>query len=181
MAEVQVKDNGGKGGKVRSKKVNVRVDMTPMVDLAFLLITFFMLATTLSKPNTMDMKMPAKPKDNQKVDIPEIDLSNSITFLLGKDNKLYYHQLDQAGLTDPSKLQETSYDREGVEKVIDNAKRRAKKPDIFTVIIKPTEDANYKNFVDLLDEMAITKTDHYGIGEIKPWEQAIYDQKVGNK
>ena len=178
MAEVQVQEKGGKGGKVRSKKINVRVDMTPMVDLGFLLITFFMLATTLSKPNTMDMKLPAKPKQ-PVTDIPEIKLSNSITFLLGKDDKIYYHQLDQAGLTDPSKLQETTYDRNGIEKIIDEAKSRAANKDIFTVIIKPTDDSNYKNFVDLLDEMAITKTDHYGIGEVKPWEQKIYDQKVG--
>ena len=179
MAEVQVQDKGGKDGKVRSKKVNVRVDMTPMVDLGFLLITFFMLATTLSKPNTMDMKLPAKPDPTQKVDIPEIDLTNSITFLLGKDDKVYYHQLDQTGLTDPSKLQETTFDKNGIEKVIDDAKRRARKPDIFTVIIKPTDDSNYKNFVDLLDEMAITKSERYGIGEVKPWEQKIYDQKIG--
>ncbi|AQX86365.1 biopolymer transporter ExbD [Elizabethkingia sp. HX WHF] len=179
MAEVQVQDKGGKDGKVRSKKVNVRVDMTPMVDLGFLLITFFMLATTLSKPNTMDMKLPAKPDPTQKVDIPEIDLTNSITFLLGKDDKVYYHQLDQTGLTDPGKLQETTFDKNGIEKVIDDAKRRARKPDIFTVIIKPTDDSNYKNFVDLLDEMAITKSERYGIGEVKPWEQKIYDQKIG--
>ncbi|AIL44067.1 biopolymer transporter ExbD [Elizabethkingia anophelis] len=179
MAEVQVQDKGGKDGKVRSKKVNVRVDMTPMVDLGFLLITFFMLATTLSKPNTMDMKLPAKPEKDQKIDIPEIDLTNSITFLLGKDNKVYYHQLDQTGLTDPSKLQETTFDKNGIEKVIDDARRRARKPDIFTVIIKPTDDSNYKNFVDLLDEMAITKSERYGIGEVKPWEQKIYDQKIG--
>ena len=179
MAEVQVQDKGVKDGKVRSKKVNVRVDMTPMVDLGFLLITFFMLATTLSKPNTMDMKLPAKPDPTQKVDIPEIDLTNSITFLLGKDDKVYYHQLDQTGLTDPGKLQETTFDKNGIEKVIDDAKRRARKPDIFTVIIKPTDDSNYKNFVDLLDEMAITKSERYGIGEVKPWEQKIYDQKIG--
>ncbi|CAI9683131.1 MULTISPECIES: ExbD/TolR family protein [Elizabethkingia] len=179
MAEVQVQDKGGKDGKVRSKKVNVRVDMTPMVDLGFLLITFFMLATTLSKPNTMDMKLPAKPDPKQPIDIPEIDLTNSITFLLGKDNKVYYHQLDQTGLTDPGKLQETTFDKNGIEKVIDDARRRARKPDIFTVIIKPTDDSNYKNFVDLLDEMAITKSERYGIGEVKPWEQKIYDQKIG--
>ncbi|MCL1675283.1 biopolymer transporter ExbD [Elizabethkingia meningoseptica] len=179
MAEVQVQEKGGKGGKVRSKKMNVRVDMTPMVDLGFLLITFFMLATTLSKPNTMDMKLPAKPDINDKTPPPEIDLTNSITFLLGKDDKVYYHQLDQTGLTDPGKLQETSFDKNGIEKVIDDAKSRARKKENFTVIIKPTDDSNYKNFVDLLDEMAITKSERYGIGEVKPWEQKIYDQKIG--
>lgn len=181
MAEVQVQEKGGKGGKVRSKKHNARVDMTPMVDLGFLLITFFMFTTTFSKPNIMDMKLPAKPDKNQQVDTPQIDLSNSITFLLGKDDKLYYHQLDQTGLTDPSKLNESTLDSEDIAKVIATAKARAKKPEIFTVIIKPTDDSKYENFVDILDEMAITKTEHYGIGEVKPWEQAIYDQKVGNK
>ena len=61
MAEVQVKDNSGKGGKVRSKKQVPHVDLTPMVDLAFLLITFFMLVTTFNKPNVMDLGLPAKP------------------------------------------------------------------------------------------------------------------------
>lgn len=181
MAEVQVQEKGGKGGKVRSKKHNARVDMTPMVDLGFLLITFFMFTTTFSKPNIMDMKLPAKPDKNQPQDIPEIDLSNSITFLLGKDDKLYYHQLDQTSLIDPSKLNESTLDSEDIAKVIATAKARAKKPDIFTVIIKPTDDSTYENFVDILDEMAITNTDHYGIGEVKPWEQSVYDQKVGNK
>ncbi|WP_312078066.1 biopolymer transporter ExbD [Chryseobacterium sp.] len=181
MAEVQVQEKGGKGGKVRSKKHNARVDMTPMVDLGFLLITFFMFTTTFSKPNIMDMKLPAKPDKTDNTPPPEIDLSNSITFLLGKDDKLYYHQLDQSGLTDPGKLSESTLDSEDIAKVIATAKARAKKKDIFTVIIKPTDDSKYENFVDILDEMAITKTDHYGIGEVKPWEKAIYDQRVGNK
>ncbi len=181
MAEVQVQEKSGKGGKVRAKKHNARVDMTPMVDLGFLLITFFMFTTTFSKPNIMDLKLPAKPKVEDQTDTPQIDLSNSITLLLGKDDKVYYHQLDQTGLTDPSKLNVTTLDDEAIAKIIAGAKSKAKKPDIFTVIIKPTDDSNYKNFVDLLDEMAITKTDHYGVGEVKPWEQNIYDQKVGNK
>lgn len=177
MAEVQVKDNGGKGGKVRSKKQVPHVDLTPMVDLAFLLITFFMLVTTFNKPNVMDLGLPAKPKDNQKAPDTEIDLSNSISLIIGKDNRIFYHQLDQAGLNDQT-LQETTFDRNGITKVIEQAKSRAKDQSKFTVIIKPTDDAKYKNFVDILDEMAITKNEIYGVTDIKKAEQTVYDQKV---
>jgi len=163
--------------KEKKKEQGIHIDMTPMVDLGFLLITFFILTTTMNQPNTIDMKLPAKP--DQPTEQPEIDLSNSISVLLGKDNRIYYHQFDESGLTDPSKLQETTFDTEGIERVIDQAKARAKKPDIFTVIIKPTEDSNYENFVNILDEMEITKTDHYGITDVKPWEQKIYEAKVG--
>lgn len=179
MAEVQVKDNSGKGGKVRSKKQAPHVDLTPMVDLAFLLITFFMLVTTFNKPNVMDLGLPAKPKpDAPKPPPTEIDLSNSISLIIGKDNRIFYHQLDQAGLNEQT-LQETSFDREGITKVIEQAKAKAKDQTKFTVIIKPTDDAVYKNFVDILDEMAITKNEIYGITDVKSWEQAVYDKKVG--
>ncbi len=179
MAEVQVKDSSGKGGKVRSKKQVPHVDLTPMVDLAFLLITFFMLVTTFNKPNVMDLGLPAKPKENQKAPDTEIDLSNSISLIIGKDNRIFYHQLDRAGLTEQT-LQETNFDREGITKVIEQAKARAKDQSKFTVIIKPTDDAIYKNFVDILDEMAITKNEIYGVTDIKSWEQEIYERKVGS-
>ena len=178
MAEVQVKDSGAKGGKVRSKKQVPHVDLTPMVDLAFLLITFFMLVTTFNKPNVMDLGLPAKPKDPKQQPDTEIDLTNSISLIIGKDNKIFYHQLDQAGLNVQT-LQETNFDREGIRQVIEQAKARAKDKTKFTVIIKPTDDAIYKNFVDMLDEMAITKNEIYGVTDVKPWEEAIYKQKVG--
>jgi len=180
MAEVQVQEKGAKGGKVRSKKQSTRVDMTPMVDLGFLLITFFMFTTTFSKPNVMDLGLPAKPDPNAPKPPPnEIDLSNSITLLLGKDNKIFWHQQDPTSLTDDN-LVETSFDREGLRDIIKQAKSKAKKNDLFTVIIKPTDDAVYKNFVDVLDEMAITKSERYGVTDLKPFEKAIYDRKVGN-
>ena len=180
MAEVQVQEKGGKGGKVRSKKQNTRVDMTPMVDLGFLLITFFMFTTTFSKPNVMDLGLPAKPKDDKQKPPPtEIKLSNSISLLLGKDNKIFWHQQDNTSLTDQN-LNETTFDREGIRKVIEQAKANAADKSKFTVIIKPTDDAVYKNFVDILDEMAITKSEQYGVTDLKPWEKAIYDRKVGN-
>lgn len=179
MAEVQVQEKGGKGGKVRSKKQNTRVDMTPMVDLGFLLITFFMFTTTFSKPNVMDLGLPAKPKpDAPKPPPTEIKLSNSISILLGKNNRVFWHQQDASSLNDQN-LSETTLDREGIRKVIQQAKSRAVDQSKFTVIIKPTDDAVYKNFVDILDEMAITKSEQYGVTDLKPWEKAIYEKKIG--
>lgn len=179
MAEVQVKDHSEKGGKVRSKKQPPHVDLTPMVDLAFLLITFFMLVTTFSKPNVMDLGLPGKPKDNApKPPDTEIKLSNSISIIIGKDNRVFYHQQDQAGLTDQT-LQETTFDREGIRKIIQDATARAEDKEKFTVIIKPTDDAMYSNFVDILDEMAITKSERYGVTDIKSWEDAVYQRKLG--
>ena len=179
MAEVQVKDSSGKGGKVRSQKQPPHVDLTPMVDLAFLLITFFMLVTTFNKPNVMDLGLPAKPKEDMPKPPPtEIDLSNSISLIIGKDNRIFYHQLPREELTEAT-LKETTFDRNGITKVIEQAKRNAKDVTKFTVIIKPTDDAVYKNFVDILDEMAITKSEQYGVTDIKPWEKVIYEKKVG--
>lgn len=177
MAEVQVQDKGDKGGKVRSKKQSTRVDMTPMVDLGFLLITFFMFTTTFSKPNVMDLGLPAKPKENQIQPDTEIKLSNSISILIGKDNRVFWHQQDNTSLTDAN-LNETTFDREGIRKVIQQAKANAVDVTKFTVIIKPTDDAVYKNFVDILDEMAITKSEQYGVTEVKAWEKAVYEKKV---
>ncbi|MCD1115905.1 ExbD/TolR family protein [Chryseobacterium turcicum] len=180
MAQVQVQDKSAKGGKVRSKKNNPAVDMTPMVDLNFLLLMFFMFTSTFSKPNVMDLGLPAKPDPTKPQPPPnEIDLSNSITLLLGKDNRVFWHQQDQAGLNDQT-MTETSFDREGIREIIKQAKARAKKKELFTVIIKPTDDAVYKNFVDILDEMAITKSERYGVTDLKPYEKAVYDKKVGN-
>ena len=178
MAEVEVKEQSGKGGKVRSKKSPPHVDLTPMVDLAFLLITFFMLVTTFNKPNVMDLGLPAKPKENQKAPDTEIKLSNSISILLGKDDKVYWHQQDQTSLTDAT-LNETNFDREGIRKVIRQAQAGAADKNLFTVIIKPTDDAAYRNFVDILDEMAITKNERYGVTDPKTWELDIYKRKSG--
>ena len=178
MADIQVKDHGDTGKKVRSKKQSTRVDMTPMVDLGFLLITFFMFTTTFSKPNVMDLGLPAKPKENQKAPETEIKLSNSISLLLGKDSRIFWHQQDNSSLTDAN-LNETSFAREGIRNVIKQAKANAADVTKFTVIIKPTEDAVYKDFVDILDEMAITKSEQYGVTDPKDWEVAIYENKIG--
>ncbi len=81
MSEIQQKaDSGGKGGKKRAKKMSTKIDMTPMVDLAFLLLTFFMLTTTFNKPNVMQVTMPIKPKDGEEES--ELKASNAMTVIL---------------------------------------------------------------------------------------------------
>ena len=148
--------------------------MTPMVDLGFLLITFFMFTTNFSKPNILDLGLPAKS------DIPTpnvVDVKNSINFIIGENGRVYFHQTETKGLK-ASDLTPVSLDGLEVAKVISNAKKNAVDSEKFTVIIKPTDEANYKNFVDMLDNLSITNNERYGITDIKPDELQAYKQLV---
>lgn len=179
MASIVENNSGGKGdGKVRAKKQSTAVDMTPLADLGFLLITFFMFTTTFSKPNVMGLNMPPKQDITQPQPPVEIDLTNSISIIIGGDNKLYWHQKDKTKLT-AAELYETSYAKDGIRNDILAARQRAKTPDNFTVIIKPTDDSTYENLVNVLDEMEITESSRYGIVDIAPIEVQVYEEKSG--
>jgi len=168
MAEVVAQEKSG--GK--QKKKLIRVDMTPMVDLGFLLITFFMFTTNFTKPNVMDLGLPAKsPIPTENV----VDTKNQITFIIGKDNRVFYHQ-EAAEDLNKSNLKETDFSGINISKVISEAYTHAPSKDKFTIIVKPTDDANYKNFVDMLDNIAISKKERYGITDIKPWEKKVYEE-----
>ena len=175
MAELNTGDGGGKGKKVRSKKQNPGVDLTAMVDLAFLLITFFMLTTSLAKKQAMPLAMPdktedpTKPKDNTK--IPE---ERMMTILIGSNNKiLWYMGKFETPTIAPT---EASFGKDGIRKdLLKNvqigvayAKRepKYKDGDGLVVNIKASDAASYKNVVDILDEMAITDPQLYAIGDI---------------
>jgi len=170
MAEVQIKEQSG--GK-RSHKKLIKVDMTPMVDLGFLLITFFMFTTNFSKQNVMDVGLPA----HNPGEPTQIDYKNQLTFILGKDGKVFYYQADKKDLNDNS-LIEVSFDKFQVAKTIEAAKANAPKKEIFTVIIKPTDDSQYKTMVDMLDELAITKSERYGIAEMNNKEKELYEKRM---
>jgi biopolymer transport protein ExbD len=152
MAELDTSSKGGKGGKVRSKKQSTKVDLTAMVDLAFLLITFFMLTTSLSKPLAMDI---AKPDKDEKLDKRlELKASQTMTILLGKNNKVAWY-MGEAGKSAPEIV-----DFVGVrDALLKNKKlvRETMGKDII-IIIKPSDKSTYKNFVDIMDELNITKT-----------------------
>ena len=88
----EVQESGGKNGKSKQKKFAVRVDFTPMVAMNMLVITFFMLCTTLSKPQTMEISMPSNDKSITEQQKSMVKASQAITLLLGADNELYYYE-----------------------------------------------------------------------------------------
>ncbi|MBM3400952.1 MAG: biopolymer transporter ExbD [Bacteroidetes bacterium] len=175
MAELDTSGGGkNKGGKIRSKKQSTRVDLTAMVDLAFLLITFFMLTTTLAKPQAMDLAMPDKDKqDQQELTIAD---NRTMTILLGANNRLeWYMGLVDKPLTPP---QIDNYGRNGIRKaLVENAKKviaaTGDPSKGLIVLIKPSENSNYRNFVDILDEMKVSNIERYAIVEISDPDIAL--------
>ena len=190
----EVQESGGKNGKRNQKKFAVRVDFTPMVDMNMLLITFFMLCTTLSKPQTMEISMPSNDKSITEQQKSMVKASQAITLLLGADNKLYYYE-GEPNYKDYTSLKETSYTPDGIRSILLQKnvaavnKVRALKlqkldlkiseeeyrkqvseiksgKDTPTVIIKATDDASYKNLIDALDEMQICNIGKYVITDI---------------
>ncbi|MCE1199880.1 MAG: biopolymer transporter ExbD [Marinilabiliales bacterium] len=192
MAEIAINHRKGKKRR-RSKRLSTRVDFTPMVDLGFLLITFFMLATTLNKPQTMELALPAKEK------IPEaertkVKASKTVTILLDKENALFYYEGTKENEIDPPLIR-TNYSTAGLrqyllkrnfevmarvrelnvakeQKKLTEKEYEARRSELKKdkngpiVLIKATEGAVYGNLIDVLDEMAICNIDRYAILDI---------------
>lgn len=137
-----------------SRKAAPKVDLTAMVDLAFLLITFFMLTTSLSKPIAMDIALPDKGIDDPQEPVPA---SRTMTILLGKDNKVAWY-MGEAGKSSPN-IEGVNQIRQSIIRnknmVAENNKGDAKKT--LFIIVKPTSGAKYKNLVDVMDELSIAK------------------------
>jgi len=184
MAELNSGDGGGKKGskKVRSKKSNSKVDLTAMVDLAFLLITFFMLTTSLSKPQSMDLGLPDKEEDKTKDKPIKVDQVRTMTIIMGKDNKIkWFHGLLESPEPGGSPT-DAVYGKNGIRKEI--LKRVTSIPQVsgdkdkgMIVIIKPSKKSTYRNLVDVLDEMAICNVPTYAIvNDITPEEQKLVNE-----
>lgn len=196
MADVQSNEqDSGKGGKhkkVRAKKQSTHIDMTPMVDLAFLLLTFFMLTTTFGKPKTMEINMPVKPEneDNQQL------VNNAVTILLSGDNKAWWYFGE---LKPETVLTPTDYSPEGLRKLLleknayavdkikqireqalkvnmaDTTQRRMEvevkgEKKALMVLVKADDKAKYKNVIDVLDELNICLIGKYALVDISQKE-----------
>ena len=191
-----------KGGS-KQKKMNARVDFTPMVDMIMLLVTFFMLCTTLLKPQTMEITMPSDKEDLQDEQRNQAKASEAITILIGEDNTLYYFE----GTPENAKLVKTTYGKNGIraELMKKNAKAQQKVAELDkkyetievnektkedykkarseikngkgtpTVVIKASDKATYKNVIDVLDEMQICTIGKYVIDNFTDADQAMID------
>jgi biopolymer transport protein ExbD len=207
MAEIIANEGGGKKkGKRRAKKHSTAIDMTPMVDLMCLLLTFFMLTTAFSKPKVMEIVMPEK-KDSKGTEIPKY---RAVNIILDGNDKVYYYN----GIADPTKppipeLIVTDYSKDGIRKMILNRNKilfkqmedlnsevtkgklnisrdslikrlrdlRTKDNTGPIVLIKATDKAKYKNVVDIIDEMAITNVARYAIVDLNGFEKKLLARK----
>lgn len=188
-------DTGGEQlKKGQPKKADTRVDFTPMVDMIMLLLTFFMLATTLSQPQTMEIALPAKEKSQNEENKTLAKESEALTLYLADNDKIYYFE-GMPDLETPDFLQSTDYSAEGLRAVLLNKNKKAveavtalkeKKLKMIitqeeydkelgeiktqdgtpTVIIKPLDNSNYNNLVSTLDEMLITSVGKYAITDV---------------
>jgi len=186
MAEIA--ESGGdhdKKGKKRAKKSSTKVDMTPMVDLAFLLLTFFVLTSTFSKPKALEFAFPAPPEKDVKV--PEV--KNGLTLILSKDDRVFYYQGEfilpgDAKGRPATELKETNFSSEGLHKLLFDMNKPVReaiaqleqkvktkqiadstfkrlavdekgKKEAVTVLIKTDDQATYKNMIDVFDELNI--------------------------
>ena len=181
--------------------MTVRVDFTPMVDMNMLLITFFMLCTTLSKPQTMEISMPSNDKNITDEQRSKVKASQAITLLLAGEDKLYYYE-GEPNYEDFNTLKETTYQADGLRDMLLRRNRAAvikvnelkqQKADLKiseddykkqlseiksgddtpTVIIKAEGEASYKNLIDALDEMQICNIGKYVIADIAEGDEFL--------
>lgn len=196
MAQLDTGDGGGgKKGKARAKKMSTHIDMTPMVDLAFLLLTFFILTTTMNKPTTMQLTFPVDKDPNEEN--KDLKVNNAITLILTKNDEILYYI---GGLSETTQFQKSSF--KDIRKVIskenawsieqinalnrdfnaqvgnDKEKAAAMEADYkkkknkiqgdkraVFCIIKPDKHAKYRNMIDIVDEMDICGVGKYAVSD----------------
>ncbi|SKC87199.1 ExbD/TolR family protein [Ohtaekwangia koreensis] len=166
MAAITQQSSGDHRGNVRSRKMSIHMDMTPMVDLAFLLLTFFMLTSKLQDPFIMEVTVPDKVKETTP--LPMVKAERVITLILGEKNKVYWYH----GVQDP-KVHVTDFSPQGIRKLLLDKNSEIK--DMY-LLIKPSDKSRYQNLVDILDEIAITKALRYSLVPITPLDEALVQE-----
>ena len=172
MAELNLAVNETRKAGIRRKKMQIpKIDMTPMVDLGFLLITFFIFTAELTRPKAMDIKVP---KDSN-VNTPTA-ASTTMTILISGSNKLFYYYGLEKDAEKEGRIHATTYDEKtGVGKMIREKQadilKNKKDKNLLMVVIKPSRASSYKNSVDVLDEMLINNVTRYAMTKLSPEEE----------
>jgi len=173
MAEIEIKRSNEK--KKKFNKKSTRVDLTPMVDLGFLLITFFVFTTALSTPMAMNLVMP----DDQIIDVHDpVCESCVLTVLLDKGNRIKYYE---GAVENNPPVKETGFAPDQVRTVLMQKKAEVMKVrggnDQFILIIKASASSNFKNFVDITDEVTICQIKKYYVDELNEADKKILQKK----
>ncbi len=179
MAEIETKRSAHSvlrtEKKKRFNKKNTRVDLTPMVDLGFLLLTFFVFTTTVAEAKAMDLLMPYDKVDTARDPVCE---SCVLTVLLDKDNRIKYYE---GAIENNPPVKETGFAPKEIRTVLMQKKagveRTRGNSDQFILIIKPSAASNFKNFVDITDEVTICQVKRYYIDELKEADKRILLKK----
>lgn len=179
MAQIENSVTERKGKSfAHAKKHQLRIDMTPMVDLGFLLITFFVFTTSLSTPKAADLFMPKEDPNPQP--LPK---SLAMTILLDDNNKLYYYNGDFNDAFKSNQIIETGYSiYEGLGKAIRQKQNELELSGKFggkkglMLIIKPTSASVYKNVIDALDEVMINDVRKYAL--VEPSDEELNFLKI---
>ncbi len=166
MAEIT---NNSKRGKSTAAKKSVRVDLTPMVDLGFLLITFFVFTTTVTRAKVMDLVSPY----DKTTERDGICNSCVLTLLLAKNDQVFYYSGELATAT----VANTNF-RE-VRNLIQQKKRAVKAIPgrELVLVIKASDDASFKNFIDITDEVSINTVKRYYLDELSAAEKKLLAQQ----
>ncbi|RQO31962.1 biopolymer transporter ExbD [Taibaiella sp. KBW10] len=175
MAEMQIK----------AGKATPRVDLTPMVDLGFLLITFFMFTTTMTKPNAMELQMPYKEDHMGPKTISLVKESTAMTILLSKDHRIYYYYGIGSDPVRPPVLQVSGFkELDGIRDAIIAKKKMVQDliargsdnldaTDKLTIIVKPAANSSTDDLINILDEMTINSVPIYAVVDISPVDLAF--------
>lgn len=168
MAEITTKSSQKKSLRTQCAKRSTRVDLTPMVDLGFILITFFIFTSTLASPTTMNLLLPNDTGSTND----EICASCAVTFILAGNNRLYYYE----GREENAVYKQTNYSFGGIRQLISNKKKLVKHAmpgDRLVVIIKPGPNSSFRNLINVIDECNINLVKRYYIDAISPREASV--------
>lgn len=161
LEEIKVERINERESENKVKKRNLDIDMNPMVDLAFLLLTFFMLATTFSKPQAMELMIPAKPEEKEKQEMA-VKESKTISLDLVKDRVIWYQ-----GISEPD-THHVSYSE--LESVLGKLNAEI---DAMVVLIKPLPSSTYGHLVDVFDALNYSGVGRYALSELSEFDALI--------